>query len=107
MSGALRLVRTNKISTRMALVGEPSGLQLITAGKGLAQVEIEFPIVRKKFNIAWSIIFVNRQPHKAVFFMEKPPIHQHLFGESAIKKMMAYLPNSGKPGDYGDDGRQL
>ncbi len=92
MSGALKLVRTNKVSARMALVGEPSNLQLMTAGKGMAQVEIRVPYCedevkyRLEHNLRESTATQSRVFHGKSAHSSTPQL-----GESAIKKMLDYL----------------
>ncbi|AHI04617.1 succinyl-diaminopimelate desuccinylase [Bdellovibrio bacteriovorus W] len=92
MQGALRLIRKNKISAKMALIGEPSDLQLITAAKGFASVEIVIPFseqelaYRAEHNLRESTstqskLFRGKSAHSSV---------PHL-GESAIAKMLDYL----------------
>ncbi|CAN5728407.1 hypothetical protein BH10BDE1_BH10BDE1_30100 [soil metagenome] len=43
MPGAVRLIRKKKIRPIAVLVGEPTAMQLVVAGKGFASVEIEIP----------------------------------------------------------------
>ena len=92
MAGALKLIRKNKISAKMALIGEPSDLQLITAGKGLAAVEIRIPYseeeqkYRHDHNLRESTSTQSRIFHGKASHSSTP----HL-GESAVKKMMDYL----------------
>ncbi len=92
MIGALRLIRKNKISAKMALVGEPSEMAVITAGKGIAHVEIRIPYsedeksYRFEHNLregtsTQSRIFNGKAAHSST---------PHL-GDSAIKKMFDYL----------------
>jgi acetylornithine deacetylase/succinyl-diaminopimelate desuccinylase-like protein len=92
MAGALKLVRKNKFSAKMALVSEPSNLQLFTAGNGIATVEIRIPFseqekkYREEHNLRESTstqsrIFGGRAAHSST---------PHL-GESSIKKMFEYL----------------
>ena len=92
MAGALKLIRKNKISAKMALIGEPSDLHLITAGKGMAGVEIRIPYSQeeKSYRVEHNLreststqsrIFHGKSAHSAT---------PHL-GESAIKKMLDYL----------------
>ena len=51
MQGALRLIRKNKIAAKMALIGEPSNLQIINAAKGFASVEITIPFSEEELKI--------------------------------------------------------
>ena len=92
MVGALKLIRKNKISAKSALIGEASDLHLITAGKGMAAVEIRIPYSdeershRVEHNLRESTstesrIFNGKSAHSST---------PHL-GESAIKKMFEYL----------------
>jgi succinyl-diaminopimelate desuccinylase len=92
MTGALKLIRKNKISSRLALIGEPSNLQLMTAGKGFASVEITLPFEEdeKKFRVDHNLsegtstqsrLFHGKSAHSSV-------PHE---GESAINKMFDYL----------------
>lgn len=92
MQGALKLIRKNKISAKMALVGEPSDLQIINAAKGFASVEIRIPFseeelqYREQHNLRESAstqskLFRGKAAHSST---------PHL-GESAVIKMLEYL----------------
>ncbi|MDG0814815.1 M20 family metallopeptidase [Bdellovibrio svalbardensis] len=92
MQGALKLIRKNKIAAKMALIGEPSDLQLINAAKGFASVEIRIPFsdeevqYRQEHNLRESTstqskLFRGKASHSST---------PHL-GESAISKMLEYL----------------
>ncbi|KYG66843.1 succinyl-diaminopimelate desuccinylase [Bdellovibrio bacteriovorus] len=92
MQGALKLIRKNKISARMALIGEPSDLHLINAAKGFASVEIRVPFseqekgYREEHNLRESTstqskLFRGKAAHSST---------PHL-GESAISKMFESL----------------
>ena len=92
MQGALKLIRKNKIAAKMALIGEPSDLQLISAAKGFASVEIRIPFsdeelaYRDEHNLRESTstqskLFRGKAAHSSM---------PHL-GESAITKMLEYL----------------
>lgn len=92
MMGALKLIRKNKISTRYALIGEPTNLQLHTAGKGFASVEIILPFEadEKKFriehNLSEGTSTQSRLFHGKTAHSSAP--HE---GESAVRKMFDYL----------------
>ncbi len=92
MAGALKLIRKNKFSAKMAIVGEPSDLKLITAGKGLASVEIRIPYseselkYKSEHNLRESTSTQSRIFHGKAAHSSTP----HL-GDSAIKKMLDYL----------------
>ncbi|KHD88527.1 MAG: succinyl-diaminopimelate desuccinylase [Bdellovibrio sp. ArHS] len=92
MQGALKLIRKNKIAAKMALIGEPSDLQVINAAKGYASVEIRVPFsdeemhYRQEHNLRESTstqskLFRGKAAHSST---------PHL-GESAITKMLEYL----------------
>lgn len=92
MAGTLKLIRKNKISAKMALIGEPTNLRLMNAAKGFATVEIRIPFsedeirYRQDHNLRESTstqsrIFNGRSAHSST---------PHL-GESAIVKMLDYL----------------
>lgn len=92
MQGALKLIRKNKVAAKMALIGEPSDLQLINAAKGFASVEIRIPFseeelqYRQEHNLRESTstqskLFRGKAAHSST---------PHL-GESAITKMLEYL----------------
>ncbi|MBV2168178.1 MAG: M20/M25/M40 family metallo-hydrolase [Bdellovibrio sp.] len=89
MQGALKLIRKNKIAVKMALIGEPSNLQVINAAKGFASVEIRVPFSEQEMNYrqehnlrestsTQSKLFRGKAAHSSV---------PHL-GESAIVKML-------------------
>jgi succinyl-diaminopimelate desuccinylase len=92
MQGALRLIRKNKISAKMALIGEPSDLRLVNAAKGFASVEIRIPFspqeiaYRQEHNLkestlSQSKLFVGKSAHSST---------PHL-GDSAVIKMLEHL----------------
>jgi len=92
MQGALRLIRKNKVSAKMALIGEPSDLKLIGAAKGFASVEIRVPFTdeeiayRQEHNLRESTstqskLFIGKAAHSSM---------PHL-GENAVTKMLEYL----------------
>lgn len=92
MAGTLKLIRKNKVSAKLALIGEPTNLQLVTAGKGLATVEIRIPYsdIEQKYRhdhnlrestSTQSRIFNGKAAHSST---------PHL-GDSAVKKMLEYL----------------
>ncbi|MGZ3774187.1 MAG: M20/M25/M40 family metallo-hydrolase [Pseudobdellovibrionaceae bacterium] len=92
MQGALKLIRKNKISAKMALIGEPSNLQLINSAKGFASVEIRVPFsedemrYRQEHNLRESTSTQSKLFHGKAAHSSTP----HL-GESAIAKMMESL----------------
>lgn len=92
MTGAIRLVRKKKVKVRYALVGEPTELGLMSAGKGLAVVEVKIPFSEQERDYrlrhdtsesssSQSKIFSGKAAHSTV---------PHL-GENAITKMFEFL----------------
>jgi len=92
MQGALKLIRKNMVTAKMALIGEPSDMQIISAAKGFASVEIRIPFsaqevnYRREHNLRESTsteskLFTGKASHSSM---------PHL-GESAVTKMMDYL----------------
>ncbi len=92
MVGTLRIIRKNKIKAKRALIGEPSGLQIINAGKGMAAVEIRIPFseaenqFRSEHNLRES-----SSTHSKVFNGKPSHSSNPQLGDSAIKKMFEYL----------------
>ncbi len=92
MPGAVRLIRKKKIRPVAVLVGEPTAMRLVVAGKGFASVEIEIPFSEeeRKFrsdhdlsesSSTQSRLFSGRAAHSSA-----PQL-----GESAIEKMLDAL----------------
>ena len=92
MKGALKLIRKNQISAKMALIGETSNLHLINAAKGFARVEIRIPFsdqelsYRQEHNLRESTTTQSKIFHGEAAHSSAP----HL-GDSAIVKMLDYL----------------
>ncbi len=92
MLGALKLIRRQKLNAKMAIIGEPSDLQLIGAAKGFASIEIRLPLspdeiqYKNEHNLRESTstqsrIFKGQSAHSST---------PHL-GDNAIIKLLAYL----------------
>ncbi len=92
MQGALKLIRKNKVSAKMALIGEPSNLQIISAAKGYATVEIRVPFSTEEVEYRREHNLRESTTTQSKLFMGKPAHSStpHL-GESAITKMLEYL----------------
>lgn len=98
MQGALKLIRKNKVTVKKALIGEPSNLRLINAGKGFASFDIRVPFTeeemrfRDEHNLRESTSTQSKLFHGKAAHSSMP----HL-GESAILKMfesVLMLPDS-------------
>lgn len=92
MLGALKLMRKNKINSKLAVIGAPSDLQIINSAKGFVSVEIRIPFsseesqYRLEHNLKESTstqskIFTGKSAHSST---------PHL-GDSAIVKMFDYV----------------
>jgi acetylornithine deacetylase/succinyl-diaminopimelate desuccinylase-like protein len=92
MVGAMKAIRKGKIKADLALIGEPSDLRLLTAGKGMATVEISIPFseeesaYRETHNLQESMSTQSR-----IFNGQAAHSSNPQQGESAIKKMFDYL----------------
>lgn len=92
MPGALKLIRKNRFSAQMALIGEPSNLELITAGKGMAQVEIRIPYSPEERNYRFEHnLRESTSTQSRIFGGKSAHSSTPQLGESAIKKMLEYL----------------
>ncbi len=98
MGGALKLIRQNKISAKYALIGEPTNLQLIAAGKGIAHVEIRVPFSQAEISYRQDHDLQESTSTQSKFFVGKAAHSSHPEqGESAINKMLDFmlqLPNN-------------
>lgn len=92
MQGALKLIRKNKISAKMALIGEPSDLQIIKAAKGFANVEIRIPFSEQEMNYRNEHNLRESTSTQSKLFRGKAA-HSSTpqLGENAITKMLEYL----------------
>lgn len=92
MAGAIKLMRKKMVSASKVLIGEPTALQLVYAGPGMAVIEVVIPFseeeieYRKKHDLmesssSQSRMFSGRAAHSS------DPDR----GENAIVKMLEYL----------------
>jgi succinyl-diaminopimelate desuccinylase len=92
MHGALKLIRKNRFTAKMALVSEPSDLQLITAGKGMAAVEIRIPYSQEELQYKFEHnLRESTSTQSRIFNGKSSHSSTPQLGESAIKKMFDYL----------------
>ena len=84
MTGAIKLIRRKKLNAVRAFIGEPTEMRLVTAGQGLAVVEISVPFSEEERTY--------RRDHD---LKESSSTQSKMFsgvgGENAIMKMLAYL----------------
>lgn len=92
MAGALKLIRQKKISARTALVGEPTGLRLVTAGKGYIAVEIEVPFTaaerryRSEHDVQESV-----STQSKLFFGRAAHSSRPADGDNAVNRALDFL----------------
>ena len=89
MSGAVRLMRKKRVSAKMALVGEPTGLRLVSAGQGLAVVEVAIPFSEEESDYRLRHDTMESGSTQSKIFVGKSA--QTALSENAIVKMLDYL----------------
>lgn len=92
MTGALKVIRKNAVSARMALIGEPTDLRLVNAAKGFVNVEIRLPFSKEELEYRREHDLRESTSTQSRIFKGKA-VHSsapHL-GESAILKMLDFL----------------
>jgi succinyl-diaminopimelate desuccinylase len=92
MAGAIKLIRKKKIAAKMALIGEPTDLELVHAAKGIAAVEIDIPFSaeEKEFR-AQHDLGDGTTTQSRVFIGKAASSSVPQLGESAILKLLDYL----------------
>jgi succinyl-diaminopimelate desuccinylase len=92
MQGALRLIRKNKLSPKMALISEPSDLGVIIAGKGLANVEIRLPFSEEELQHRDAHdLRESTSTQTKIFKGKSTHSSSPQWGESAIRKLLDHL----------------
>jgi acetylornithine deacetylase/succinyl-diaminopimelate desuccinylase-like protein len=92
MNGAIKLIRKKMISAKMALVGEPTNLMAVCAGKGFVAVEIEIPFSEEEKELRAEHDISDASTTQSRMFVGKAAHSSSpQFGESAIMKMIEYL----------------
>ncbi len=92
MIGALKLIRKNLVTTSMAVIGEPSNLRVLSAGKGTARVHIRLSFDNDEIAFREAHNMRESTSTMSKVFQGKPaPSANPSLGDSAIKKMFAYL----------------
>lgn len=92
MAGAIKLLRRKLIHATHALIGEPTGMRLSTAGTGLAVVEIAIPFsdeertYRREHDLQESTSSQSRMFAGKAAHSSAPDL-----GDNAIMKMLNYL----------------
>lgn len=92
MAGAIKLVRKKKIRAKWALIGSPTNLELITAGQGLAVIELFIPFSEEEKEYRRRHDMQESSSSQSRMFSGKPAHSQKPSqGDNAIMKMLAYL----------------
>ncbi len=92
MTGAMKLIRKNLVSPRFALIAEPTDLQIVSAAKGFACVEIRIPFSQEEIQYRQDHNLRESTSTQTKMFMGKAAHSSNPeSGESAIKKMLDYL----------------
>jgi acetylornithine deacetylase/succinyl-diaminopimelate desuccinylase-like protein len=92
MAGAIKLIRRKKLSASLALIGEPTDMRLINAGKGMAVIEISLPFsqaerdYRRDHDLQESASTQSRMFSGKAAHSSDPTA-----GDNAIMKMLEYL----------------
>jgi acetylornithine deacetylase/succinyl-diaminopimelate desuccinylase-like protein len=87
MTGAIKLIRRKKLNAVSALVGEPTDMKLVVAGKGLAVVEIAIPFSSEERAYRVNHDSMESSSSQSRHFSGKSATGN----ENAIMKMFAYL----------------
>lgn len=90
MRGAIKAVRERKIIPSPALIGEPTNLQVVYAGKGIAQIEIIVPFPRRGEE-EWGGEENTSSTQSKIFQGKAAHSSSPEMGENAIVKMFEYL----------------
>lgn len=92
MSGAIRLIRKKKVNAVRALVGEPTEMKLVTAGAGMAVVDVSIPFSEEERAYRRDHDLQESSSTQSKMFSGKAA-HSSApdLGQNAIMKMMEYL----------------
>lgn len=92
MTGAIKLIRRKKLNATKAFVGEPTNMKLVTAGQGLAVLDISVPFSEQERNYRRDHDLLESASTQSRMFSGKAAHSSDpSSGENAIMKMLAYL----------------
>lgn len=92
MSGAIKLIRRKKLNATHAFVGEPTNMNLVIAGQGLAVFEISIPFSEEERNYRRDHDLQESASSQSKMFRGKAAHSSDPDGgENAIMKMLSYL----------------
>jgi acetylornithine deacetylase/succinyl-diaminopimelate desuccinylase-like protein len=89
MRGAVKAVRERLVQASLALIGEPTDLNVVYAGKGIAHMEINIPF--DNIEKDWEQEEVTGSTQSKIFQGRAGHSSQPELGENAIVKMLDYL----------------
>ncbi len=89
MSGAIKLMRKKRVNAKVAILGEPTGLRLVTAGQGLAVVEIAIPFSDEESDYRLRHDTIESGSTQSKIFVGRAG--ENALTENAIVKMLDYL----------------
>lgn len=91
MQGSLKLIRKNAVSAKMALIGEPTGLRLVNAAKGYANVEIVLPFSVEEAKYRREHDLRESTSTQSRLFHGRAAHSSSAAGDSAVLKMLDFL----------------
>lgn len=92
--GAVDILRKEKLRSKYALVGVPTNLDLVLAGKGLAKLEIDIPFTEDEIKFKFDHDHLESVSTESRFFSGVSSHYsQPELGVNAIEKMFDYLEN--------------
>lgn len=90
MQGAIKAVRERVVKPSLALIGEPTDLNIVYANKGIVRIEIIIPHDRADFD-PWSDDEVTASSQSKIFQGKAAHSSHPELGENAVVKMLEYL----------------
>jgi succinyl-diaminopimelate desuccinylase len=92
MAGAIKLIRRKKLNARRAFVGEPTQMQLVVAGQGIAVLEIAIPFSEEERAYRRDHDLMESSSTQSKMFSGKAAhASSPQAGDNAIMKMLNYL----------------
>ncbi len=92
MAGAIKLFRRKKSKAKWALVGEPTGFELVNAASGYTEIEIEIPFTDEEKKVGKNHDINENISSQSRVFNGKAVLATHpKLGENAIVKMLEHL----------------
>ena len=94
MAGSMKLIRRKKVNATKAFIGQPTSLNLATAGPGTAVVEITIPFSKEEKDYHFKHdMMESSYTQSKMFYGKAAHFSQPHLGDNAIVKMLDYLDN--------------